>query len=351
LANNYVEVCRQRMLSDKAIGITYTGLVYFSDEHPIDTGKVQLTPFDWELQAKGGIPPATCIPCASMFRKSMWSRTGGYKQKYAPAEDTEFWVNGLATGYLAEVASLEGLFYYRGHSGSASRTRKYGEINDNKPWMTDKHYPFAAPSKTPSLIRSYSEPVIRFIIEVKEGQEKTLANAIDSLLAQKIREWEVAVVGKVPYDVQMAFPFISSINQPSDAALFIAFQANNTLRPDAIERFSQAVMQSQNISSDELFNYPEGVDMSKCCGGNADAILEAKRALGIIPRETTVAVNLTEMVKMRFTGERKGPVGYSYPVGRKITYYGANNEENRFVMAYPEHVELMVKSGYWEIAR
>jgi hypothetical protein len=36
-----------------------------------------------------------------MFRRDMWERAGGYRQEYAPGEDTEFWLRGLSVGFNA----------------------------------------------------------------------------------------------------------------------------------------------------------------------------------------------------------------------------------------------------------
>ena len=155
----YVASLRPALERDRGLGVAYSGVKYI-DKDSKDTGLNDNRVFSWEIQAKGGVPPSTCIPSGSMFRKSMWERCGGYRQKYAPGEDTEFWVRGLSLGFTAELVTEECHFWYRGHSGSASRTKVYVPIDDNKPWMRDKKYPAFAPSFYPPAVHSYLNPVV-----------------------------------------------------------------------------------------------------------------------------------------------------------------------------------------------
>lgn len=189
----YVEVCRAEMMRDRSLGITYTGLLVFNDD-----GGSQRTgwppEFSWESQTTPHVPPSNCVPSAAMFRRSMWERAGGYKQEYKPAEDTEFWTRGLSVGFTAKRVTDSPWFIYRSHPNSASRTNKYRPIDDYLPWMRDKDYPLAAPSREPTRPRSYSEPKVSVIIPVGPGHAKYLPQALDSLIGQTMREWEVIVV-------------------------------------------------------------------------------------------------------------------------------------------------------------
>lgn len=212
LDNRYVETLFKEMVKDRGLGVAYTGLALLGPD-----GK--LTPngwppeFSWEYMTKPTNTPASCIPCAAMFRKDMWERCGGYRQTYAPAEDTEFWVRGLSVGFSAKRVTDDGLFHYRPHEGSASRTLKYKRIDDFHPWMRDKQYPLAAPAKTVPLVRSYT-PVISVIIPVADHHIKFLPTALDSLLGQTFRDWEVIVVTSgIPStdDVLKPYPFVRMI--------------------------------------------------------------------------------------------------------------------------------------------
>lgn len=347
LRPTYIEACRDKMLSDRALGIVYTGLIYFDDEHMVDEKRIQLTPFNFALQTKNTVPPPTCIPCAAMFRRDLWERVGGYKQRYAPAEDTEFWMRMIMAGCTVDVASNKGLFLYRGHAGSASRTLKYHAIDDDKPYLTDRQYPFAAPAPSSPAIRSYSEPAIAVVIEVSAGQEYNVVDAIDSVLAQPIREWELGIDNKdapLSPEVLQPYPFIKQIRDLR-ASLRINLPANNKLQPNALERFALSILSNQPLKEHEIYQ-SKGVDMSNCCGGNGDATIAAKRMLGLLPKEPMSVVSQDGRVKMMFIGDRRGPV--EYRVGKDV-YIGANNNENRFAAAKQEHVNDLLKTGNWAV--
>jgi hypothetical protein len=91
-----------------------------------------------------------------------------------------------------------------------------------------------------------------------------------------------------------------------------------------------------------------GVEMAKCCGGGGEAILDAKRALGLIPREATNINELPNEVRLEFTGVWLGPVGFNVN-GR--TYYGAQDDLHRFINAPREDVDSLVATGKWRVLR
>jgi glycosyltransferase involved in cell wall biosynthesis len=211
----YVETCFKAMEADRALGIAYTGLkLHFeSGESSVSAWPPR---FDFDLMAKPGVPPPNCIPCAAMFRKDMWERAGGYQQEYAPGEDTEFWLRGLSVGFNAKRATDQPLFNYRMHQGSASKTKQYVDITGDKPWTRDKSLmPIAAPTRKSNLVRSYSEPLVSVIIPVGPGHAKHLNKALDSLLAQTFKSWEVIViddtlpiVGQMTTEIVKSYPFV-----------------------------------------------------------------------------------------------------------------------------------------------
>jgi hypothetical protein len=54
--------------------------------------------------------------------------------------------------------------------------------------------PMAAPTKKPNLVRSYSDPLVSVIIPVGPGHAQHLNKALDSLIAQTFKQWEVIVI-------------------------------------------------------------------------------------------------------------------------------------------------------------
>lgn len=193
LADNYAATVVPAFERDAGLGIAYTGLMVERD------GQVPYLAewppeFSWEIQSAGGVPPQNCIPAGAMFRKEMWLRAGGYRQEYAPGEDAEFWTRGLATGFTAQRVTPDGLFHYRVHAGSASRTKQYVPIDTWLPWIRDKHYPLAAPQAGKPLVSAY--PVeISVIVPVTEKHEYLLDSIYTCLEGQTFRNWELIIVG------------------------------------------------------------------------------------------------------------------------------------------------------------
>lgn len=461
----FVATLRPPLERDRGMGIAYTG-VRFIDANGKDTGFSAYKQFSWEIQAKHAVPPPTCIPSGCMFRKAMWQRCGGYRQKYAPGEDAEFWVHGLSLGFTAEMITPETMFWYRGHEGSASRTKKYVAIDDNKPWLADKVYPMAAPSFYVPAVRSYLNPVISVIIPVGPGHDTLAEDAIESVIGQTIRDWELIVVDDSGYDhpklLKAKYPFIkwhSTKSEKSGAGAarnvgiaaargqFVFFlDADDYLHPNALDLMLQAHVSSGSYAYCDFYtvgpngterqsSYPydrdlflkkqimhsvtalvptawarevggfdpdlpgweeydfymklairgycgicvreplfyyrldtgtrrhisqamskklnagfaekfKGVEMSGCCGSAGTAILEAKRAIGLIPREAPITADLPNEVRLEFTGVWLGPVGFQVN-GR--TYYGAADELHRFINAPREDVDKLVATQKWRI--
>jgi glycosyltransferase involved in cell wall biosynthesis len=198
LAPDYVRVCADALRADQGLGIAYTGLG-FLDEHGNVSAAAFPPPFEWARQSEPTNPPATCVPTAAMFRRAMWERAGGYRQCYAPGEDAEFYTRGLSVGYTARKVAIEPFIRYRAHAGSASRSKPYTRIDTWHPWMRDGHAPFAAPVTTSIPVRSYARPLVSVIIPVGPGHVRYLPAALDSLLGQGFRQWEVIVVDDIPF--------------------------------------------------------------------------------------------------------------------------------------------------------
>lgn len=208
----YLQVCRDALKADRGLGIAYTGLGLIQENGAISPAAFP-PEFDWAIQASPANPPATCVPTAAMFRRSMWERAGGYVQLYAPGEDAEFYTRGLSIGYTARKVDGEPLIHYRAHAGSASRTKQYRPIDMWHPWMRDGMVPFAAPTKATIPVRSYALPLVSVIIPVGPGHARYLPAALDSLLGQTFRNWEALVIndgtGGAAWDrIKQTYPFI-----------------------------------------------------------------------------------------------------------------------------------------------
>lgn len=262
LDERYVGTLENAMDADRGLGVAYTGLGLINEQlDRIDPNPGWPPEFSWESQSSVSVPPSNTIPCAAMFRKSMWERAGGYKQEYAPGEDTEFFTRGLSVGFAARRVASEPLFFYRAHEGSASRTKQYIAIDAFHPWMRDKLYPIGAPSEKMPLVMSYSSPAVSVIIPVGLGHNKFLPNALDSLLGQTMRNWEVIVVwDDVPQlALKRTYPFVREFYgqgigsgscrnvglEQARAPLSVFLDADDWLMPDALAEMCRAYGESE----------------------------------------------------------------------------------------------------------
>lgn len=216
LAPGYLAACQPALANDPGLGVAYAGLAWLHDDGPVGPN-IWRGQFDWETQSKPSNPPSTTIHCAAMFRRTMWERAGGYQQIYAPAEDAEFFTRGLSVGFTARMVTDQPLFLYRNTPNSASKAKQYRPIDTWHPWMRDKAYPMAAPATKQPLVRSYSEPLISVIIPVGPGHAAKLPAAIDSLLGQTFRGWELIVVddtdlGGFPAELHQRYPFMWTVS-------------------------------------------------------------------------------------------------------------------------------------------
>lgn len=226
---DYIKTLLPVISTDRATGVVWSKLALVNETGD-PTGEIWDFDYLWERQAHpdpdtGAIRNG--IPSGAMFRRSMWERSGGYKQVYHPAEDAEFWLRGLSVGFIAKRATDAALFYYRQHGDSASVTKQMPPIHTWHAWAASPHkgqptsvqYPFGAPASEQPRVKSYSDPVVSVIVPVGDGHEKFLATAIESLLAQDFQEWELIVVddtrplmnfelGEVDKIITASYPFV-----------------------------------------------------------------------------------------------------------------------------------------------
>lgn len=250
----YAEVCRAAMVEDRGLGIAYTGLLTHIGMRETFSGWPP--EFRWEVQAHPGTPPPNVVPCAAMFSRAFWQRAGGFKQEYAPGEDAEFFTRGLANGFTARRVVEERLFHYRIHGESASRNRQYVPIDLFLPWVRDQSFPMAAPAEIMPLVRSYGDPLVSVVLTASKDETDSLVRAVDSILGQTLREWELILVGDlhVTGGNPTSYPFLKQITlekfnlskarnlglEKARAPLVLFLKASEWLSPGALEEMARA---------------------------------------------------------------------------------------------------------------
>jgi glycosyltransferase involved in cell wall biosynthesis len=217
LAPRFLEACVDELERDRSLGLAYTGLYYIKPH-----GEEGTSPWPGEYDFDEFLKRKNQVPTCCMFRREMWKRLGGYRQRYAPqgagSEDAEFWLRCGAAGWGGKKATQEAFFIYSWMSGRVSGDPNYHEADwlGWHPWVHDGQHPFAS-CATPANKRShpvhqYDEPKVGVVIPVGPGHQGMLVDALDSLEAQTYRDWEVVVVNDTGHELDLtAYPYVKLI--------------------------------------------------------------------------------------------------------------------------------------------
>jgi glycosyltransferase involved in cell wall biosynthesis len=253
IAPDFIRTCVKALEADRSLGIAYTGLYYHK---PDGEEGLSTWPGIWDFDAQ--LERQNQVPTCCVFRREMWQRLGGYRQRYAPkgagSEDAEFFTRAGAYGWKAALvephasalpiyhemrgklqrsptdeemgkygqsktwpACKESFFHYSWLSGQVTGDPEYREMDwlALKPWVDDEQHPFASyatPQKFSHPVRQYDQPLVSVIIPVGPGHEEKVIDALDSLEGQTFRNWECIVVWDIddtpPDNLMRAYPYV-----------------------------------------------------------------------------------------------------------------------------------------------
>lgn len=170
--------------------------------------------FNWHAQ----LAHLNQLTYASMMRREVLERSGGYRTRDWRAEDAAFWSRVTSLGFRAAKVTDDATLIYRMHDAQKSR----GEPGDGDwtawlPWRlagdpqsgmaamrtraqpNPRIVPFGAQGQPPAPlkawpVRHFQHPIVSVVIPVGPGHERYLADALDSVQAQTMPEWECIVV-------------------------------------------------------------------------------------------------------------------------------------------------------------
>lgn len=280
-----LEILSDALDRDSGIHIAYGALDTVSDdgsgrrrnEWPRDG-------FDWRAQ----ISHLNQMPYASMMRREVMERSGGYRDRDWRAEDASLWIRLTSFGFRSKmVTDRPTLIYrFRADSKSAQERREHqdrdGDWTRWFPWRTgassgvegeDIYYkntkpnanlvPFGAQGSPPNKksswpVHHHSHPVVSVIIPVASSHRRYLVDALDSCIAQTIIDWEAIVIddsrdASMP-DVIQSHPFARVFYSMGNGASrarnigimhahgqFVLFlDADDVLEPNALESMLRA---------------------------------------------------------------------------------------------------------------
>lgn len=204
---------------DNSLGIAYTGLTAILP----DGSEQYVDSWPPEYNYNNFLLKQNQVPTCCLFRKEAWRRAGGFRQRYAPngagAEDAELWLRMGSQGWGAQRVTDEGLFLYTVSAGVTSDNYVEPPWLEWHPWTQDGIHPFASmatPVNQSHAVRQYDTPLVSVIIPVGPGHETFVVNALDSLEAQTLRQWEAVVVDDTEDDtlrdmLRNAHPFVRYI--------------------------------------------------------------------------------------------------------------------------------------------
>ena len=200
IAQEFLFMCVRALEADKTVGAAYSKLLAIRDED----GSEEVTDWPGEYNYDEFLRGSAQIPTCAVFRRDLWRRLGGYRQRYAPngagAEDAEFWFRMGAMGYKGQLIPHP-LFYYHIGNNLVHGNPNYREVAwlSWHPWAEDINFmPMAACSeprnKIAHLVRQYDIPIISVVIPCVLEHQEYLIDALDSLEAQNFHRWEAIVI-------------------------------------------------------------------------------------------------------------------------------------------------------------
>lgn len=293
-ADDMLDVAALELLSDaldrdSGIHIAYGGLDIISEDgygrRKNDWPSGQ---FDWRAQ----ISHLNQLPYASMVRREVLERSGGYRERDWRAEDASLWTRVTSFGFRAAMVTDRSTLIYRIRSDSKSvqerneHTDRDGDWTSWFPWRTGassgqegedvfykgtrpntKIVPFGAQGSPPNRkhswpVHHHAYPVVSIIIPVAPSHRRYLIDALDSCMAQTVIGWEAIVIDdssdkSMPSIIQ-SHPFAkiyhsggkgtgAARNIGIDAAEgeFVLFlDADDVLDPRAVEEMLQAYIKA-----------------------------------------------------------------------------------------------------------
>lgn len=170
--------------------------------------------FNWHAQ----IAHLNQLHGASLMRREVLEHSGGYRTRDWRAEDASFWARVTSFGFRAARVTDDTIQIYRMHDDQKSRSEPGdGDWTAWFPWRlaggaqegleavrqgahpNSRITPFGAQGAPPAPmkawpVRHFQHPLVSVVIPVGPGHEAALIDALDSVQAQTLPEWECIVV-------------------------------------------------------------------------------------------------------------------------------------------------------------
>lgn len=192
MASGSLDILRLGLQNDN-VDIAYGACQFFdTDYNPItrfgpDGVSSWPPPFEWQGLHKY---PFSYCPTASMFRRRVWQRCNGFRERYKGVEDADFWTRAINLGMRPSKITEAVTLQYTVRTDSRLSTSEGGKVD----W-TAWYLPEPLIKVTdPVVIPAYNKPKLTVVIPCGPGHERKVLDALDSLQGQTFKDWECIVV-------------------------------------------------------------------------------------------------------------------------------------------------------------
>lgn len=234
---------------------------------------------DWMLNGPGQL-----LPYASMYRREVWERTGGYRTRCRSSEDQDFWLRATSYGFTAQMVTDADTLIYRMRAASMSAVEGWEEHRGWYPWVANRDLiPAGAVQEdkpTNRLPMPALDPTpVAVIIPVGPGHAPFVYDAVDSVDAQTFRNFECIVVNDSGEPLPPLPSWVHVVNgegrerlggaaaarnagiRASRAPLFLPLDADDYLQPEAVEHMLANYMGGKEpaVIYSDFYEDPEGV--------------------------------------------------------------------------------------------
>lgn len=208
LGLNAVDVLRAALDSDRSLDIAYGKMEVIRDngEHFIS----EWPPYEADLEQQ--LQHRNQISSTALYRRRLWDRVGGYRQRCHTAEDADFWSRCLALGARGRRCTDAVTLVYRDRADSMSHVQQ--------DWAWHKWCKWAANPETKSFaaggpIHACEFPDVSVIIPVGPGHARRVLDALDSVQNQTYKAWEAVVVNDTGAPLPWVHPWARVLGLPS----------------------------------------------------------------------------------------------------------------------------------------
>lgn len=274
-----VETLADSLDEDRRLDVVYGGVLFTDDDGktPTNYGVQGVTPghsnwpFQWDPNKQ--LDGFNLLPYSSMFRRSAWQQTGGYRTRLRTAEDADFWMRLTSYGYGFKKVTDADVLIYRNREGSMSRINMDKRLDYLRwyPWSKDRSLAPAGVAGSHAV--SLLTPRVAVVIPVGPGHGRYVYEAVDSVAAQSYRLWECIVVNDSGEELMLP-PWVRELKcnardagaarnigiAAATADYFIPLDADDFLQPDALQFMVSAYVDGgggKRVVYSDFFEDPE----------------------------------------------------------------------------------------------